>query len=63
MLAFPFVGFAFLCFLFSFFLLLFDKSSCYVMVFVFVVLGFPWFAYVVCVVFFLFVFGLFFWRV
>ena len=35
MLAFPFVGFDFLCFL-----LLFDKSSCYVLVSVFVVLGF-----------------------
>ena len=40
MLAFPFVGFVFLCFLFNFLLLLFDKSSCYVLVFVCVVLGF-----------------------
>ena len=40
MLAFPSVGFIFVCFLFYFFLLLFDKSSCYVLVFVSVVLGF-----------------------
>ena len=40
MLAFPFVGFVFVCFLLYFFLLLFDKSSCYVLVFVSVVLGF-----------------------
>ena len=39
MLAFPFVGFVFPCF-FYFLLLFFDKSSCYVLVFVFVVLGF-----------------------
>ena len=39
MLAFPFFGFVFVCFL-LYFLLLFDKSSCYVLVFVSVVLGF-----------------------
>ena len=47
-LAFPFVGFVFPCFLF-YFLLLLDKSSCYVLVFVFVVLGFL--GLVVCYVF------------
>ena len=58
MLAFPFVGFVFPCFLFYFVLLLFDKSSCYVLVFVFVVLGFLGLVmcYVLC--FFWFVFGL-----
>ena len=40
MLAFPFVGFVFVCFLLYFFLLLSDKSSCCVLVFVSVVLGF-----------------------
>ena len=45
-------------------LLLFDKSSCYVLISVFVVLGFLGF-FVWCVLFFLFVFWfvLFFWRV
>ena len=58
MLAFPFVGFVFPCFLF-YFLLLFDKSSCNVLVFVFVVLGFL--GLVMCYVFFLvfFWFGIF----
>ena len=45
MLAFPFVGFVFVCFLLYFFLL-FDKSSCCVLVFVSVVLGFI--GYVMC---------------
>ena len=48
-LAFLFVGFEFLCF---FFLLLFQKSSCYVVVSAFCCIGFPWFFSVVCVVFF-----------
>ena len=46
MLASPFVGFVFVCFLFYFCLLLFDKSSCYVLVFVSVVLGFL--GFVIC---------------
>ena len=59
MLAFPFVDFVFVCFLIYFFLLLFDKSSCYVLVFVFVVLGFL--GLVMCYVLdFFFVFFLFF---
>ena len=53
------------CVFFLFLLLLFQKSSCYVVVSVFCCIGFPWFFSVVCVVFF----GLclaslvFFWRV
>ena len=41
-------------------LLLFHKSSCYVLVSVFCCFGFPGFACVLCVVFFWFVFGFFF---
>ena len=65
MLAFPFVGFVCLCFLFYLLLLLFDKSSCYVLVFVFVVLGLMVWLCVVCCVFFgwLLVWDSFFWRV
>ena len=59
MLAFPFVGFEFLCFFFLPLLLLFHKSSCYVLVSVFCCFGFPGFACVLCVVFFWFVFGFF----
>ena len=64
MLAFPFVGLVFLCSLCYFLLLLFDKSSCYVMVFVLLFwVSLVWLCVLSCV-FFWFVIGLgFFWRV
>ena len=64
-LAFPFLGFEFLCFFVLFFLLLWlDKSGCYVLVSVFVVLGFLVFFCGMCSFFVCFWFVLFFlWRV
>ena len=58
-LAFPFLGFEFLCFFLFFLLLWLDKSGCYVLVSVFVVLGFLvflWYVFFFCLFLVCFVF-------